>query len=211
MKSLILALVCLAIALPLHAEGENVHAEGENAERIPITRELKDIEVTHQGAKVKLERRPHRHAANCPPACILPMHSFGDAAVRTVGELEVIDYLQRRERGEPILLVDTRSAKRVAKGVIPGAINIPHKKLKDSDPMDVADILEQQFGAVQLDGLWDFRDARTLVLYCDGPICARSSKAIRVLLKYGYPPHKLKYYRGGFRTWEALGLTTVKP
>jgi hypothetical protein len=29
------------------------------------------------------------------------------------------------------------------------------------------------------------------------------------LLKFGYPPHKLKWYRGGMQDWEILGLTTV--
>ena len=29
------------------------------------------------------------------------------------------------------------------------------------------------------------------------------------LLKMGYPPEKLKYYRGGMQAWTSLGLTVV--
>ncbi len=32
----------------------------------------------------------------------------------------------------------------------------------------------------------------------------------KALLNLGYPPHKLKWYRGGMQSWEQLGLTTVK-
>jgi hypothetical protein len=31
------------------------------------------------------------------------------------------------------------------------------------------------------------------------------------LLGFGYPAHKIKWYRGGMQNWEILGLTTVKP
>jgi len=31
------------------------------------------------------------------------------------------------------------------------------------------------------------------------------------LLKFGYPPEKIKWYRGGMQAWETVGLTTIKP
>jgi hypothetical protein len=31
------------------------------------------------------------------------------------------------------------------------------------------------------------------------------------LLKFGYPAHKIKWYRGGMQNWSNLGLTTAKP
>ena len=202
MKNLIVSLLCLLGATSLSAKEEPAKA-------IPITKQLKSVDVSHGKANVKLDRRSREHGVNCPPACIQPMYPFGAAGVETVGELELIEYLRRKEQGEPILLVDSRAPQRAAKGVIPGAVNIPHSELRDSDPMAVADILEHRFGAVQIDGLWDFRDAKTLLLYCDGIVCARSVKAILSLLKYGYPAHKLKYYRGGFRSWKSQGLRVV--
>jgi hypothetical protein len=30
------------------------------------------------------------------------------------------------------------------------------------------------------------------------------------LLNFGYPAHKLKWYRGGMQDWEILGLTVVR-
>ena len=61
------------------------------------------------------------------------------------------------------------------------------------------------------DRLFSFKRAKTLVFFCNGPWCGQSPTNIRVLLKHGYPPHKLKYYRGGMQMWESLGLTTIKP
>jgi rhodanese-related sulfurtransferase len=34
---------------------------------------------------------------------------------------------------------------------------------------------------------------------------------IKGLLKMGYPPHKILWYRGGMQDWESRGLSTVKP
>ena len=48
------------------------------------------------------------------------------------------------------------------------------------------------------------------MLYCNGSWCSQSTRFIQVLLGYGYPAEKIKWYRGGMQAWEALGLTTVK-
>jgi hypothetical protein len=49
------------------------------------------------------------------------------------------------------------------------------------------------------------------VMFCNGMWCGQSPNNIRNLLGFGYPAHKIKWYRGGMQTWEILGLTTVKP
>jgi len=69
----------------------------------------------------------------------------------------------------------------------------------------------ERFGAEQLDELWDFSNAKTLVMYCNGMWCGQSPRNIMTLTKFGYPAHKIKWYRGGMQNWEALGLTTVVP
>ena len=76
-------------------------------------------------------------------------------------------------------------------------------------PESIAELMELDFGAVRTEGLWNFGAAKTLVLYCNGPWCGQSPTNIRALLEYGYPAHKLKWYRGGMQAWKALGLTTV--
>jgi rhodanese-related sulfurtransferase len=58
---------------------------------------------------------------------------------------------------------------------------------------------------------WDFTDAKELVVWCNGPACGQSPRAIRGLLGAGYPSDKIKYYRGGMQMWQLWGLTTVVP
>ena len=65
-------------------------------------------------------------------------------------------------------------------------------------------------GAQRTAEFWKFSRAKTLVFFCNGPWCGQSPTNIRSLLRIGYPPSKLKWYRGGMQDWEILGLTTVK-
>lgn len=149
----------------------------------------------------------------CPPFCIQPL-SLG-AGVETIGEIELIDYVERMAAGDDsIMLIDSRTPDWVAKGTIPGAVNLPWVKLnpaRGADPISIGEILTGEFGATELEGLWDFSNAKTLVLFCNGMWCGQSPTNIKTLLKFGYPVHKLKWYRGGMQAWEILGLTTVKP
>jgi rhodanese-related sulfurtransferase len=176
----------------------------------------------HEGSKVTISRvqdigntiNPSfaKTSRKCPPFCIQPASIA--PGVEVVGELEVLDYLQRRAAGDDtILLIDSRGSKWVAKGTIPGSVNIHYKRLSLADAMedDIAAILENQFGVLRLGEFWDFSNAKTLVLYCNGIWCGQSPSNIRSLLQLGYPAHKLKWYRGGMQAWETVGLTTVKP
>jgi rhodanese-related sulfurtransferase len=79
-----------------------------------------------------------------------------------------------------------------------------------SDPLTIAGILTDQFGAKFSDDLWDFSDTKTLVMFCNGMWCGQSPRNIMTLLKFGYPADNIKWYRGGMQDWEILGLTTVK-
>ena len=69
--------------------------------------------------------------------------------------------------------------------------------------------MENEFGVKESEGLLDFSDAKTLVLFCNGMWCGQSPNNIKNLLRFGYPAHKIKWYRGGMQDWEMLGLTTV--
>jgi hypothetical protein len=60
-------------------------------------------------------------------------------------------------------------------------------------------------------GQWDFRGALDILLFCNGPWCDQSPRAIKNLIALGYPPEKLYYYRGGMQVWQLLGLTTIIP
>ncbi|MEA3274176.1 MAG: rhodanese-like domain-containing protein [Pseudomonadota bacterium] len=211
------------------AGGEPKKVAGTSAEN-KITAELESVEVMHNGEKVVV-MRGHDKAATlpeeflktdrgCPPFCVQPLTVA--EGVETVGELEVLDYLQRSAKGDSsILVVDSRTPDWVMRGTIPGSVNIPWDKISqgqmggmfgDAGEASTADgILIDKIGAKKTDNGWDFSDAKTLVMFCNGIWCPQSSSNIGTLIKLGYPADKLKWYRGGMQDWVSVGLTTVKP
>lgn len=188
--------------------------------RVKITESLPYLELgigtdrlllmRHQDPDHRVPAPYDQTARDCPPYCVQPMHLA--PGVETIGELEVIDYLRRAAAGEPVLVIDSRTPTWTARGKIPGASEIPYTRLDPAvaDPRAVAELMQLEFGVARVDGLWNFETAKTLVLYCNGAWCGQSPTNIRALLNYGYPAHKLKWYRGGIQAWEQLGLTTVR-
>jgi rhodanese-related sulfurtransferase len=188
---------------------------------VGITPSLPFAEISHGGKTVLLMRHqdpdhsivaPYQKTARpCPPYCVQPMTVA--PGVETVGELELIDYLRGDRQALGVMVIDSRSPEWVERGTIPGAINIPYTRLDPeyARPEQIADTLQLEFGAVAADGLWDFSNVKTLVFFCNGPWCGQSPTNIKALLGFGYPAHKLKWYRGGLQAWEQFGLTTVAP
>ncbi|MHB1291277.1 MAG: rhodanese-like domain-containing protein [Sulfuricella sp.] len=189
---------------------------------VNITADLPSVQVLHNGQRVTIMRNQNQDnsinpafaktSRKCPPFCIQPIELV--PGVRTIGELEMLNYLKKMsDGGKSVLVVDSRTPDSVEKGSIPGAVNIPTDRLDSDkiDPSTVREIMEKQFGAKYRNGSWNFAKARTLVLFCNGPWCGQSPANIKGLLKLGYPAHKLVWYRGGMQDWEAMGLTTVKP
>ena len=189
---------------------------------VKITPDLDGIDAQHQGKAVRIERNQdqtntitpdfQRTSRKCPPFCIQPMRM--PEGVETIGEIEMLAYLRRVAEGDDsILVIDSRGPSWLEKGTIPGSVNIHYKRLsrRAAEEADIADILQKQFGAERGEALWNFRDAKTLVMFCNGTWCGQSPTNIRALLRLGYPASKLKWYRGGMQAWETLGLTTVIP
>ena len=190
------------------------------ADPVGISPDKAYVNVKHRGKTVRIERNQDNKntvradyaltSRPCPPFCIRPIVLA--PGIETIGELEMLDYLVAAGDSENnILVVDSRTPDWVAKGTIPGSINIPWTTLKEdtSDPLTISGILTDQFGASFADDLWDFSGAKTLVMFCNGMWCGQSPRNILTLLKFGYPAHKIKWYRGGMQDWELLGLTTV--
>lgn len=189
--------------------------------RVKITEALPYVELGVGKERILLMRHQEpdhviappydQTARDCPPYCVQPMHLA--PGVETIGELELIEFLRRAAAGEAVLVIDSRTPTWTARGMIPGAVEIPYTRLDPAtaEPGAVAELIEVELGAARSDGLWNFETAKTLVLYCNGAWCGQSPTNIRALLNYGYPAHKLKWYRGGIQAWEQLGLTTVKP
>ena len=190
---------------------------------VGITRSMAKFEGTVNGEKVTIMRNQNQSAMvnpafaktsrKCPPFCIQPVQLA--PGVETLGELEVIEYLKKMAAGDDsVVLIDSRTPDWVAKGTIPGAVNLPWTRLnpaKGADPISIGEILTGQFGAKEFEGLWDYSEAKTLVLFCNGMWCGQSPNNIKNLLRFGYPAHKIKWYRGGMQDWEILGLSSVKP
>jgi rhodanese-related sulfurtransferase len=213
----LLATSLMSVALLSATAG---HAEEKLA--VNIVKGMGSVEVMHNGKKTKIMRnQDQKNTVNpafaktsrkCPPFCIQP--STLAPGVETIGEVEIIDYLVKMSGGDSsILVIDSRTPDWAAKGTIPGAVNIPWTSLnpaKGADPISIGEIMTEKFGVKDLEGLWDYSNAKTLVMFCNGMWCGQSPNNIKNLLNFGYPAHKIKWYRGGMQDWEILGLSTAK-
>lgn len=190
--------------------------------KVKITPEIGSVDVKHKGKTVTIKRDQNndskvvddfaKTSRNCPPFCIQPMSLA--PGVETIGEVEMLDYLKKVSAGDKsILVIDSRTPDWIKRGTIPGSINIPWTKLnpaRGASPFEIVDILTGQFDVREQEGLFDYSGAKTLVMFCNGMWCGQSPANIRTLLDFGYPAHKLKWYRGGMQNWSNLGFTTVK-
>lgn len=177
---------------------------------ISKTRGYQDI--THRGQIIRIQRiqdvsnrlsddftltsRP------CPPFCIQPAQVA--EGVRSVAELEILAFINN-EKSSPGYLIDARLPDVYGLETIPGAANLPFIMLSNS-----ADKILPALGATKQGDSWDFSNAKSLILFCNGPWCQQSPRAIKILLKIGYPASKLSHYRGGLQAWKSFGLTTVQ-
>lgn len=173
--------------------------------------------IVLNGSEIRIERiqdTAHRldnefakTSRPCPPFCIHPIAAA--PGVSTLGEIEVMDFLERKVARGQGLLLDSRVPEWFQKGTIPGAINLPFTTLAPENPY--RDEILTALGGRQTASGWDFANALELVMFCNGPWCDQSPRAIRNLLDVGYPSDKLSYYRGGMQLWLLLGLTTQQP
>ena len=190
---------------------------------VGITPEIMAVPVTIDGTVVEFKRNQDNDATvnpafaktsrPCPPFCIQPSNLA--TGVETIGESELISYAKDMNDGnEGIIVIDSRTPDWVERGSIPTAMNVPWTNLnpaKGATPIEIADILESVFNVTESEGLFDFSNCRTAVMFCNGMWCGQSPNNIKNLLRLGYPAHKIKWYRGGMQDWEILGLTTITP
>jgi len=210
-KVLFAAALAAALAAPVAADDVAVQ----------ITSGVGSVDVMHKGETVAIMRnQDQKNTVNpafaktsrkCPPFCIQP--SKLAPGIETIGESEVINYAKAMSDGDgSIVLIDSRTPDWVERGTIPSAMNVPWTKLnpaKGADPSSIAEIMEGVFNVKSNEELMDFSESKTAVMFCNGMWCGQSPNNIQNLLKFGYPAHKIKWYRGGMQDWEILGLTTV--
>lgn len=196
---------------------------------VNITKTLESVTVQHDGQAVKIQRNQDtdhqlsgeftKTSRPCPPFCFQPMHAA--EGVETLGEIELIQFIQTQLADGSGLLVDSRVTEWYLKGTIPGAIHIPFTAF---DPHKEPEQLKRALKLLGVEakgsgGLfdfgkksqWNFKKAKTIALFCNGPWCGQSPTAIHNLIALGYPPEKLKYYRGGMQLWELGGFTLITP
>lgn len=182
---------------------------------VGITSNMPTVDVIHRGIPITIKRVQDtsnklvddfsKTSRPCPPFCVNPMSAA--EGVATVGELDIINFLNVDVANGDGLLVDARMPNFYNSETIPGSINIPFV-LFTSSARDILPLL----GAIGTsDGGWDFSGAKKLLLWCNGPWCAQSPRAIRALRAVNYPADKLFYYRGGMQLWKILGMTTIQP
>lgn len=186
---------------------------------VKITADLAYLDVQHQGKTVRIERVQKtsnkltnsftKTSRKCPPFCINPIELEGD--IQTIGELEVLRFLDKQVRDNKGLFIDARMPAFYNKGTIPGSVNIPFTVLtKGLESKHTVKILKL-LGATEKEGKWDFKNVRELALFCNGLWCGQSPAAIKNLVKLGYPADRLYWYRGGMQAWQSLGLTVFTP
>lgn len=208
---------------------------------VNITQNLPFLDVHHGDELIRVQRNQDQSnvltggytktSRKCPPFCIQPLHVA--PGVTTVGELEFMDFIDKKYESGKGVVVDARTPSWHEKGTIPGSINIPftHFDADQSDEVHTAalaklgvvkkgaqggsflDSIKGMFsgngGAA--DSPWNFANAKEVLLWCNGMWCGQSPRAIKGLLALGYPPEKIFYYRGGMQAWQSLGLTVIVP
>ena len=173
------------------------------AGNVGITKNIMSVTVQTKNGPVEIKRDQNNNATinpafaktsrKCPPFCVQPM--IAAPGVKTVGELEVVQYLQKGG-----LIIDARTVEWHVKGTIPSSVNIPYTQ--------VAKRLDEI--GCKKGSKWDCSNAKEVLLFCNGLWCGQSPTAIKAMLREGYPASKILYYRNGMQGWQSLGLTVVE-
>ncbi len=102
-------------------------------------------------------------------------------------ETDSWDVYEALGKGEPVVVVDGRSAEAYAREHIPGAVNLPHREITAAS----TEALDK---------------SRLYVCYCDGIGCNASTKTALKLLTLGFQVRELM---GGLDWWKRDGYATA--
>ena len=153
-----------------------------------------------------------------------------EPGVMTVAEPFIFDFMENDMVDGTGLIIDARIPAWHKKGTIPGSVNIPFTVFEKSETSRELRQALSTLGVTKRDDVgsvtrafeamgfndgdlkndnWDFSEAKKIILWCNGPWCDQSPRAIRALLEMGYPADRLFYYRGGMQMWQIFGLVTI--
>lgn len=143
---------------------------------------------------------------------IQPLHL--NDGIKTLGELEVLDFIKNKSSKNPskYVLVDSRTNEWFDSATIPSSVNIPYNELLYDEDFEEEYIKAFKNLGVKTIGKdkYDFTNAKTAIFFCNGAWCAQSPRAIKNLIKIGYPKEKILWYRGGIQSWAGLSLSLTK-
>lgn len=217
-RTILLSLLTSSLLFGFDYEREGVEVTLEDDRELVIKREKTaqclDIDFTPEsilGGNMAAKSIPQ----NCKKAFVSAIGKitpikFSDK-IETYGELEVLEFIEKAQSNENMLLVDSRTTDWYLQKTIPTAVNIPYTFLKKSQyPEDFEDIMEL-IGGVKTKKGYDFSNAKELLLFCNASWCGQSPASMRKLIALGYPEEKLKWYRGGIQSWLGLNLPVIEP
>jgi len=162
-----------------------------------------------QDTKNKLKNSYSKTSRPAPPFSIQPFQPI--KGIETVSELDVIDFLKNQVSKNRGILIDARMPKWNKAGTIPGSTNIPFSILGSTGKNSYIGKIFLLLDVERINGSWDFNKAQRLLIFDNGPWCQQGVRAMKNLVKLGYPKSKILYYRGGMQYWQILGLTTIIP
>ncbi|MBD3790298.1 MAG: rhodanese-like domain-containing protein [Campylobacterales bacterium] len=135
-----------------------------------------------------------------------------DEDIETYGELEVLAFIKDMKNNNRLMLIDARNDEWYEYRTIPGAINMPYPYFQDRTLFKEEFEYAMKMLDVKIlkDNEFDFDNAKTILVFCNGPWCGQSSHMINALLEIGYPPENIKWYRGGIQDWLGAGMTSMR-
>ncbi len=184
---------------------------------VKITEDIPIVKIKDSGLDITIKRVQDtsnkltddyaKTSRPCPPFCIPPIKVV--KGVKTIGEIELIDFIKNKVYKHKGILVDARLKSFYKLETIPGAINIPFTLAEIESPKVTKSLFKALGAKLKEDGSYDFSNAKDIAAFCSGIWCEQSTKFIKGIVKHGYPTNKIYWYRGGFQAWKLLGLTTV--
>jgi len=199
---------------------ETVHNyESGDSKRIIVKREIDpECRKIHISNDMFWQEQYASHKVS--PACkstfitsagktIYPMKLHKD--VETFGEMEVMHFIKEMYDDPSMLFIDTRDEEWYGYRTIPGAENMHYVYITMPDVFKEEYIASlKKLGVVRKDNTYDFSNAKTVLFFCNGAWCSQSPNMVKALLALGYPPQKIKWYRGGMDDWLGLSMTTTR-
>jgi len=207
-KSLLGSLITLTLLIsPLSATEVNIT---EGLPYVDVDVDGKPVRIQRvQDTKHKLTNSYSKTSRPAPPFSIQPFQPI--KGIETVSELDVIDFLKNQVSKNRGVLLDARMPKWNKAGTIPGSTNIPFSILSSKGNNHYIEKIFSLLDVEKTNNAWNFKNAQKLLIFDNGPWCQQGVRAMKNLLKLGYPKSKILYYRGGMQYWQILGLTTIIP